>query len=491
MRERELDGKHQVTEPTLEHAILFVERYWLTILLPTVIMALSSVALLFFFLPPTFEASATLLVVPPSVSSSLQPATLSVHGYQRLLESDEVLLETHRTLVDAGVLEPSDKLEIGGAVSSRIFVSRRQETTSLAPLLEARGRAATPEDAAAIVNTWIDVFLERTRAALQAATAMDVALVEQQYPETRGQLEERERERRSVADEYRKRIQEMSADGKRDLATFNRQSLDLQNDLITESRLMLTRLLTDALAGIRSSLVHLESDEAAQIIEEKLHQIVSIRGEMAGLLPLLELEKAITDEALWHSLVIQATEDTDLSELGLRSLVTQEVNPLYTELSLRVVDLEIELQQYVHLLPDQLPSLLMQLEKTQRERTSRLAKLRSERNLEASVMQRELNRELDALGREQSERLTQLQRPVDLFAALEEDLRRSYSQAVLAKAQVNVEGMRLAAKAVPIPTPLRRNAVPGVILATVAGLLLGATLAFAQRVHSQRRFRED
>ncbi len=47
-----------------------------------------------FLIQPPFKATATLVIVPPSVSSELQPEELTLQGYQRLLESDAVRAQT-------------------------------------------------------------------------------------------------------------------------------------------------------------------------------------------------------------------------------------------------------------------------------------------------------------------------------------------------------------------------------------------------------------
>src|SRR5262249_26032146 len=73
--------------------------------------------------PHTYEASATLVIVSPSFSSKLKPPTLTVQGYQKLLESDAVLAETKKRLLQQRVLAAGDTLRLHGNVETRIFVS--------------------------------------------------------------------------------------------------------------------------------------------------------------------------------------------------------------------------------------------------------------------------------------------------------------------------------------------------------------------------------
>ena len=468
-------------EPSLAQMIGFIERYWLSMLLPALALALLAFILLSYVLPPSYRASATLLVAPPSVSSSLQQGTLSVHAYQRLLESDAVLIETMRRLAEEGVLEEEENLLLGRDIDSKIFVSRRQETTSLAPMIEASGTAGDPDKAARIVNTWVAVFLETTRAALQEATTADVDLVETQYPQTREELEVRENEWDEVANQYQQRITSTATGNDRRIAAYKRKTLDLISEFITESRVMLEGLLSDGLRELAPALSSADP-ETSQFVVERLHQLASVRAQMAGTLSIVELEKAITDDALWHSQVIQEADNTDLSAVARRSLVSQEVNPIYVDLAVRAMELEVELQKFTSLAPDSLPKLLRDLERVERERSAGLAKLQADRTLEVAVLRREQRRELEALERERSTRMTQLRRPIDLLASLERDLRRNYSQAVLAKAQVNIEGLRLAAPAVPSPYEEEQQILAKTAIAFILGALLGALVAFARAI---------
>ncbi|MGZ7227024.1 hypothetical protein ACXWO0_11205, partial [Streptococcus pyogenes] len=54
------------------------------------------------------------------------------------------------------------------------------------------------------------------------------------------------------------------------------------------------------------------------------------------------LRKSITDEALWKSLIAGEGKDLDWKLLQEKSLLTQEINPVYNDLSSRVSQLEVE-----------------------------------------------------------------------------------------------------------------------------------------------------
>ena len=83
-----------------------------------------------------YEGSAVLAVVSPKISSDLKPASLTVQGYQKLLESDAVLDETRRLLLQQGRLQPKEKFRLKDELETRIFVSRYAENVTLAPMVQ-------------------------------------------------------------------------------------------------------------------------------------------------------------------------------------------------------------------------------------------------------------------------------------------------------------------------------------------------------------------
>ena len=127
-----------------------------------------------------YEASVTLVIVPPKLASELKPQSLSVQSYQQMLESDAVLAETRKRLLQKGFSPSRMDFQIGRALRTKIFVSRVREDIALAPMLQAVVHAKSPEEAAATANIWADVFLNRSsswapRGARAATSASIVA----------------------------------------------------------------------------------------------------------------------------------------------------------------------------------------------------------------------------------------------------------------------------------------------------------------------------
>src|SRR5215813_8105510 len=141
---------YDTDELSLVQLVRFFLRHWR--LLGGMALATGLTAALFmaYSVPHTYEASATLVIYSPPVSSEFKPPTLTVQGYQKLLESDAVLADTKKRLVQQGMLPEKDSLRLGDNVETRIFVSRLSETTSLAPMLQTVARGQSAEQAAAI-----------------------------------------------------------------------------------------------------------------------------------------------------------------------------------------------------------------------------------------------------------------------------------------------------------------------------------------------------
>src|SRR5262249_34960597 len=132
--------------------------------------------------------------------------------------------------------------------------------------------------------------------------------------------------------------------------------------------------------------------------------------------------KAMSDDALWQSLALQKNHKVDWKALQGRSLLTQQVNPVYSELSSRVAQLELEVNTLVPR-GTQLAQELTRLsgtireleaalnvdkaerEKLEGERETGLAKLKTQRETELAVLTRERELKQSALTRERDTQL--------------------------------------------------------------------------------------
>src|SRR5437016_452392 len=197
-------SSYDTDELSLVQLVRFFLRHWPFICGMALAAGFTAAFYMALSVPRIYEASATLVIVSPQLSSGLKPPTLTMQGYQKLLESDAVLADTKKRLVQQGVLLEKDALHLRGNVETRIFVSAQSETTSLAPMLQTVARGKSSEQAAAIANTWAQVFLERIHELMVGTTSAAVQFIEAQYPQAQDQLTQTESERNSEANKFQK-----------------------------------------------------------------------------------------------------------------------------------------------------------------------------------------------------------------------------------------------------------------------------------------------
>ena len=474
-------------EFSLGDLIGFLERHYLVILGAAILLALVVGIVQVVLVDPSYKSTATLVIFQPPVSSKLEPEVLSVHGYQRLLQSDAVLAETSSRLTTAGLREEEHALKLGVDVDSRIFVSKRQDTTSLAPILEAIGWAGTPELAAAVANTWAEVFLEQAHSVSKATASAGVEFAQRQYPSTKAELEELEQERVRLADEFETKLHEALTAGDRRIAAFEKQTTDLVSNHQTESRRQIEALVRDGLGRLEGVGGGIQDSSELSQVGSGLQQLGSLRALQAQTAPVVVLEKAITDDALWQSLLDRPRGKVDSAPTENLSLLTEELNPVFTDLAARAADIETKLRQSAVESRDVVADVIQGLESMQRMRSAGLSKLQAERSLELVVLERRQAREAAAIGRERDFRLGQISREIEQQEALETELRADFNEAVFAQAQQEVEAVHLAARAVPVLVPEGRGTIVRTVLAAALGLALGVGLSLFREVRLVRR----
>ncbi len=495
---RDQSAGPQPREMNLADVVAFVRRHLLLICgLPLAAGLVTGVTMLL-AVPRSYEASATLVVVPPKFASDLKPSTLTIQGYQKLLESDAAIAETKRRLVEKGVLKPDAQLRLNRELESRIFVSRRADELSLAPMLQAVARGTSPAKAAAIANTWAEVFLERTKSLMAGSTSSTVQFIDEQYPKVRAELATLEDERVTTNDTFQKRYDSAADQWDQKVGAFKNQTSDLLAGYQAETRRLVEEYSSGKnldtrnvqLAALRKAYSDLQ-DEQARVsadLQQKQLQADAARTQLAVTAQFLTLQKAITDEALWAAMVASKDDKPDWKKLQDRSLATQEINPVYTRLADRLSQVEIEVNALVPRAAKLAQDLATMseaikekdtplrldeagLEKLKREREAGLDRLKQDRDDQLEALKRQQQFELDGIKRAWDAKVGQLDRDVNHEKDLFTELAKNYNQALLAKAQQDVEDVRIGAVAVPADHPQPRGTVKmALLLAVVAGL---------------------
>ena len=191
--------------------------------------------------------------------------------------------------------------------------------------------------------------------------------------------------------------------------------------------------------------------------------------------------------------------DREFSYLELlENLVTEQINPEYSELRGRMAQVEMDVNALtpraaqlsedlraqagdISTLEKEFRSTNSDLEKLQREREAGFSRLLEDRSTTLAVLGRTRQQELDALRRGCEAQLARLDRDVGQRKDLFVDLAKQFNQAVLAKAQQDVEDVRLGSPATPPETPQPRGAAKAALLASIVGGILGLGVALVRQ----------
>ncbi len=494
-------------ELSFTDVVRFFRRNWRPVIGLGALGGLGMALVLFLVVPRKYEAAATLVIVPPRFSSDLKPQTLTVQSYQKILESDVVVGESKRRVVERGLWPADRPLRLGRELQSRIFVSRRAEETTLAPMLQAVSRGRTGEQAAELANTWAAVFLERTRELAVGSTSSTVQFIDQEYPKVRDGLARLEDARAAEANALQKSYDITATTWDDRITTLKNATTQLVADHEAETRRLVESFNSEKSLGSRSARLEalrkaysdLQDEQArvASQLQLKQLQLEAARKQLAETTPLVTLQKAMTDEAVWRSVADSKGASLDWTALQQRSLATQEVNPVYTSLSEKVAEIEMDVNAMVpratgltkdlDRINEEMKSLeaglrgdQALLEKLQGGRDAGLAQLKEQRANLLVRLNRERQTELESLQREMDTRLAQLDRDIVQQRDLFNQLAKNYNQAILAKGQQDVEDVRLGAMAVPPETPLARRAASKTLFMSFLGFLFGVGVALVR-----------
>jgi hypothetical protein len=340
---------------------------------------------------------------------------------------------------------------------------------------------------------------------MAGSTGAQVRFVEEQYPKSSERLSQLEAERDAKTTEFERKVEEITGRWEGKLLEHT-QATGLQLiEFEGKTRVLVdgsaaSKVLTvrrERLAALQKSALDTQADQArlASELQEKKVRLEAARRQLGGLSPELTLRKAVVDDSLLKTLT--NGKDVDWQKLQDRSLLTQEPNPVYRDLSRVVLDLEIDVQS-LGTRSQQLQEEAAKLAEEHRaaelalradeakhdqlvqERTLGLQQLKERRKSELDQLSRQRQSESDRHFRESTNVLSVFHRRVDQERALNEALGKNYNQAVLARSQQNVEDVRLAAMAVPVDRPLPRGAVMISLLAAATGGLAGLLVGLAR-----------
>ncbi|MFW6012079.1 MAG: hypothetical protein ACOC92_00045 [bacterium] len=439
------------------------------------------------FSSSTYEGVATLVIAPQRLGAELKTPTAPVEDYQRLLESKGVVAATAERLRSDGVLKDTESLRTGDEIHSEVVVSPSAEATTLSPTIELMAEASTPEAAAAVANTWGQVFLEQAQRIHEENVGPMTGLIEDKYQEEKARLLDLIEEGTRVVNEYQNRLDELALSWDRKLVGTRKQT----EDLIVEHRAETRHVMEEFATGeglVPNSERSVEEvgerwgHDSSAVVGKKLLQILYLRTQLAQTPRLLVLEKGVSDDGLWQMMALGRNQMRELQLLLDRRLATHETNALYDQLTLRLTDVESELETIPSQARHRIQRFSAGLERLQVERVADLAKMLSDQELLAKDLDRQRSREIQALDRQRRIELDQIRADISRQRSFFTKLAENREQASLALEDKSLPHVRLATPAVPPGAPEPRGVGFLALGAAFIGAFLGLMASLVREV---------
>ncbi|MGD8329017.1 MAG: hypothetical protein PVJ49_06240 [Acidobacteriota bacterium] len=331
-----------------------------------------------------------------------------------------------------------------------------------------------------------------------------IDLVEAQYGQKRAEVAEREVDRDRVDADFQEQLigaqnewdelrSRLESEADRDLAEFTAETESLVAAYQVQTRDLL-RAAADEL-GLPEAGSPDDGAGVAPNLAVTWRRLVALRIQLAQTQQFVSLARAITDEALWEAQVSSALGGDFPRGIVDQRLMSQELNPAYSELSLQVADVEIALEAID--LDDRWRTMVrraaQRIEGLQRERSAGLTSMLTMRNAAARAMrtQRDVRirsesrahqEAIEAIMRERDRALDGLARDIEQTTERLQQLAGPYEEAQLAAEQRNAADVALAS-----PVSSSPGQRPGLLIPVLVGLFLGAILGLLVAVLKDSR----
>lgn len=313
----------------LRRYVRIVLRWW-WLIVSCALLAAVSAFIVSLFIPPTYEASAVVIITQPRYEVAFDPRFETVESapaykaFPRLATSDEVLQETVDTYT------PSEDAEIEHWTAHTLFdmVDATSEGDPSLVLLTVKSRS--PEDASGIVNTWAQVFAERGHA-IYNTTEEEVTFFAQQVDQAEDALASTE-----------KALIDFQARNQTNTLQAQLDSLQqTQADYLADKR-AITYLVQD-IQGLRSQLAQQPDDQPTSLADNLTSLYLQIKAFNAETLTPIQLQISDAEMLSTKSQAEQIAFLDDLVKtLNHRST---EIDASMAELEPQVLDLQRQLQE--------------------------------------------------------------------------------------------------------------------------------------------------
>ena len=405
------------------------------LILAVFFVAVIIAAVMSFSMPDIYHATAAIMIMPSKMQIAIFAAELGLDLEKEspkgeyLSQQPIISLPTHKMLLKSNtVLERIiDKLKltdksgnklIPNILSKRLSVKEVKETN----ILQLETENSDPRITQEIVNNWAQEYVRYSQELISGEVGASGDFIAEQFILAKQNLIQTEEKVKDFKDKYK--IDLMQAElniEKEKLINEKRELADLEITLKTKE---------DSLKELQKEI-------------EKQEKFIVV-------------SKAITDDALWQ----KEGKGKDLSDLDERKLSSEEINPTYQKLDIRIVDTKIELNT---LRPKS--EYLKKSIETTGKRIDELNKAINQRKLE----------------------LAQLIREVEIYKRTYDKLSIRVEEARIAKA-MQLGEVKIVSFAIEPKKPIKPKRIQNVAIFGVLGLMLGVFIAFFQEFWAKKNF---
>lgn len=212
-----------------EYIILIWQKKWFILGL-VVLAILAAFFYNLFFVQPVYEARATLLILPPRYTTSLEVKTFSADTYENLAQTDSIKTRiiTNLSLKNNNGEEYSiDQLE--DMMEVKLLSAAEEDRT---PLVQLIVKNKDPELAAQIANSWAKLFMADSKEIRKSEVTEISSVIQQQFEETEDKLKGLKTKKLNFKEKSRLELLDKRLSNKENkLTTINQKVLDLKSEL--------------------------------------------------------------------------------------------------------------------------------------------------------------------------------------------------------------------------------------------------------------------
>jgi uncharacterized protein involved in exopolysaccharide biosynthesis len=187
------DAEKPKGNETIDYLGILLSRWWL-ILLGTLVCAVAAagVSLL---LPNEYEASAVLLIAAPQFTTELNPSTLPIQTYQRIVQSKGLMEKVLQNMKSRHAEDFSDTTVEDLLKGCRVEVEAagKREAEAESPLLLLFARHENPAYAKEMADIWVQEFMALNNTLQKKRTGETDQFVSVQFQEAKAKLIEAEK----------------------------------------------------------------------------------------------------------------------------------------------------------------------------------------------------------------------------------------------------------------------------------------------------------